>query len=384
MTGTLTAQDRFCGHFTPKQVKTTTFKLNSLPDTLVVPVVFHVLYNSSTTNISDAQIYSQINVLNQDYLKQNADTVLIPSIFKSYAKSMNIKFEIANTDPSGKSTNGILRKSVTKSTYLYSTDEAKFDSLGGDNAWDVQSYLNVWIVPKIKFGSSNVIAYSSDPSNLTDKRTDGVVVQYNCVGSVGTLASNFNKGRTLTHEIGHWLGLYHPFEGGCSGLNTSTCASEGDLICDTPPSTYSSVSCAPTVNTCSETNDTQDMTSNFMGYSVDTCMNFFTNGQYERMRQIVALYRSSITSSNGLMLSIHDKNLEDNISIYSSNEVLNILNLRENVNYSLFNSQGVELANGIVRTEYPQIPLGNIKQELIIVKLYNKHFLNTYKIINLK
>ncbi len=254
-------------------------------EVIVIPVVIHVLYNNNTQNISEAQILSQINVLNEDYMRLNADAENTPIPFQNAASDTRIIFCLAKVDPNGRYTPGIIRK-YTKEQFWLSDDEMKFSSKGGDDAWDAKKYLNIWVCNL--FGRT--LGYSVLPDGPPEK--DGVVLQYNVFGTIGTLNNEFNKGRTATHEIGHWLGLKHLWGDGQCG---------DDGVSDTPPQQTNNSYCPtfPHTSLCS-INTFGDMFMNYMDFTDDVCMNFFTWGQKSKMRSQFALGnpRNSLLSSN--------------------------------------------------------------------------------------
>ncbi|MEP6584201.1 MAG: M43 family zinc metalloprotease [Ginsengibacter sp.] len=254
-------------------------------EVIVVPVVIHLLYNNSTQNISDAQVLSQIKSLNEDYRRLNQDAQNTPLAFQNIAADTRIVFCIAKVDPNGRYTPGIIRK-YTKEQFWLSADEMKLSSKGGDDAWDSKKYLNIWVCSL--FGRT--LGYSTLPGTPADK--DGIVIQYNVFGTTGTLNSEFNKGRTVTHEIGHWLGLQHLW-------GDAQCGNDG--IDDTPPQQTNNSYCPtfPHTSSCS-VNTYGDMFMNYMDFTDDACMNLFTNGQKNKMRSQFALGnpRNSFLSSN--------------------------------------------------------------------------------------
>jgi hypothetical protein len=243
-------------------------------EVISIPVVFHVLYNNAIQNISDAQILSQLQILNDDFRRANADAVNTPAVFQRFAADTKIKFCIAKSDELGRPTNGIIRKSTHRT--VFSIDDAmKFNATGGDNAWDCTRYLNIWVC---NLGASN-LGYATQPGDPID--VDGVVIQYNALGKIGNLQPNFNKGRTATHEVAHWLGLKHLWGDNDCG---------DDHIFDTPQQSTYNNGCPnfPHMSSCSP-NGNGDMFMNFMDYSNDACMNLFTNGQRNAMRSLFAL-----------------------------------------------------------------------------------------------
>ena len=238
-------------------------------EVIMVPVVVHVLYNNNTQNISDAQVISQIVSLNNDFRRKNADTVNTPAPFKSVAADTRIQFCLAKVDPKGKYTTGIIHKYTTASQFV-ADDAMKYSAQGGDDAWDATQYLNIWVCNL--FGRT--LGYAVLPGSPAEK--DGVVIQYDVFGTIGNLTSPFNKGRTATHEIGHWLGLKHLW-------GDADCGDDG--IADTPPQESSNSGCPsfPHMSSCS-INSYGDMFMNYMDFTNDACMNMFTMGQRDEMR----------------------------------------------------------------------------------------------------
>ena len=198
------AQEHPVNNFIAKRtISLKTANRDTLPNEIInIPVVVHVLYNNSTQNISDAQVISQIVSLNNDFRRRNADTINTPAPFKSVAADTRIQFCLAKVDPNGKYTTGIIHKYTTETQFV-ADDAMKFSSQGGDDAWDASKYLNIWVCNL--FGRT--LGYAVLPGSPAEK--DGVVIQYDVFGTIGYLTSPFNKGRTATHEIGHWLGLKH-------------------------------------------------------------------------------------------------------------------------------------------------------------------------------
>jgi hypothetical protein len=235
-----------------------------------IPVVVHVVYNKAAQNISDAQVLSQIAVLNQDYQKLNADVSKVPSAWTNLVADCQIKFCLATIDPAGNATTGIRRVKTNKPQFI-DNDAVKFTSMGGDDAWPAASYLNLWVC---KLGNQ-LLGYAQFPGGSAS--TDGVVIAYTAFGNTGTVAAPYNLGRTATHEIGHWLNLFHIWGddgGACSG---------SDKVKDTPNQGNRHFGC-PTFPFVSCSNGPNgDMFMNYMDYTNDKCMFMFTNGQKTRM-----------------------------------------------------------------------------------------------------
>jgi hypothetical protein len=251
-----------------------------------IPVVFHVVYNTAAQNISDALINAQLSQLNQDFRKLNSDNSLTPSLFAGVAADMEINFCLAQQTPTGAATTGIIRKSTT-TTAFSTNDNMKRAANGGSDAWDATKYLNVWVCNM----SGGILGYAQFPGGAV--ATDGVVLQFNTVGSRTTPGSGapYNLGRTATHEVGHWLNLRHIW-------GDATCGS--DLVSDTPTHRTSNAGCPayPKTNTC--TGGGTEMTMNYMDYTDDACMYMFSAGQKARAQALFATGGSRV----GLLSSI--------------------------------------------------------------------------------
>lgn len=250
-----------------------------------IPVVVHVVYNTSAQNISDAQIMSQIDVLNEDFRRLNADKTSTPSAFSPTAADVEINFCLAGKDPNGATTTGIIRKSTTVTAFS-DNDGVKYTSSGGSNAWPTGSYLNIWVC---NLGSS-LLGYAQFPGGPS--ATDGVVILYRAFGRGYATAAPFNKGRTATHEVGHWLNLRHIW-------GDASCGS--DLVTDTPTQQTSNYGCpAYPHRTCSNTTSGDEF-MNYMDYTDDGCMNMFSVGQKSRMKALFVSggSRYNLTTSTG-------------------------------------------------------------------------------------
>jgi len=186
-----------------------------------IPVVVHVVWNTAAQNVSDAQIASQIEVLNRDFRRTNPDVGTTPAPFLPLATDARIEFVLATSDPAGAPSSGIERRQ-TSVTGFNDNDAVKSTGGGGLNAWPASQYLNIWVCPL----SGGLLGYAQFPGG--PDATDGVVIRHSAFGTTGIAAAPFNLGRTATHEIGHWLNLNHIWgdDGtGCSGT---------DNVSDTP------------------------------------------------------------------------------------------------------------------------------------------------------
>jgi hypothetical protein len=256
---------------------------------VTIPVVVHVVYNTPSENISDAQIQSQITALNKDFRKLNSDASNIPSAFSGIAADVNIEFCLASVDPSGNPTNGIIRTPTSLTSFTISGNEVKYASLGGSNAWDSSKYLNIWVCDI----SGTLLGYGQFPGG--NAATDGVVVDYMYFGTTGTATAPYNKGRTATHEIGHWMNLRHIWGDDGTGCTGS------DFVDDTPNCAGPNYGCPTYPKSSCSNGASGDLFMNFMDYTDDACMYMFTSGQATRMQAIFATGgpRASLTSSSG-------------------------------------------------------------------------------------
>jgi hypothetical protein len=257
---------------------------------ITIPVVVHVVWKTNIQNIADAQIQSQIDVLNKDYRRVNIDVINTPIVWQSVAADCEIEFCLATTDPNGQPTNGINRVQTNHGTFGMSSD-IHTESLGGADNWPNDDYLNIWVCDI----GSGLLGYASKPSNWISD-SDGLVIGYKCFGTTGTAEAPYNKGRTATHEIGHWLNLDHVWGNG--GWGSSGCNAD-DNIADTPNQEEENYDCPGfphNANACGTSNG--DMFMNYMDYTNDACMNLFTKGQKTRMISAINQYRSNMLSHN--------------------------------------------------------------------------------------
>ena len=214
----------------------------------VIPIVVHVLHNGdpigSGENISDAQVLSQITVLNEDFSATNLDFSNTPSVFTSIATNMDVEFCLAQTDPSGQPTNGINRINTGVASYTTGSIEAAKPA----TQWDPTKYFNIWVCNL----GGGVLGYAQFP-NSGAANTDGVVIGYNYFGNTGAVSPPFNKGRTATHEVGHCFGLFHIW-----GDDGGACGNAGDQIADTPDQADENYGCPnfATNTSCGNSGDT--------------------------------------------------------------------------------------------------------------------------------
>ncbi len=285
-------------------------KNNPERDNLVIniPVVVHVVYKTSTQNISDAQIQSQMTVLNQDFRKLNPDVSGTPAAFAGLAADCQINFCLATRDPNGNPTTGITRTATTRTSFS-TNDYVKKSSRGGKDPWPASSYLNIWVCNL----SNGLLGYAQFPGGSAS--TDGVVIGYKYFGTTGQATYPFNKGRTATHEIGHWLNLRHIWGDDGTGCTGS------DLVSDTPNQGGYNIGCPTFPRVTCSNGPNGDMFMNYMDYTDDRCMFMFTAGQSGRMNATLSGTRSSILSSSGCSAALVQNQTEtDNTGLTQANE----------------------------------------------------------------
>jgi PKD repeat protein len=250
-------------------------------NTIVVPTVVHVMHVGGDENVSTRQVQDAMRILNEDLRRQNSDTANTRPIFKEFGADFNVEFRLAKLDPGGNCTNGITH---TYSPITYSANDAiKETSSGGIDPWPVNKYFNIWVVGGIVLDESGVIGYAYFPS-WGMSNNYGVVIDHKYFGTIGSAIGK--DGRTLTHEVGHCLELYHTFQSGCG----SNCSSSGDAVCDTPPTASATFGCSYGLNSCANDNvgpspygtNVPDMVENYMSYNQNFCQNIFTKGQKQR------------------------------------------------------------------------------------------------------
>lgn len=243
---------------------------------LTIPMIVHVIFQTDEQNISDAQIQSQIRVLNQDFRATNPDISRVPPVWRPLATDAQIEFRLDN-----------VTRTQTDRVAFSTDDSVKFASSGGHDVVNPDTCLNIWIC-KIEGG---ILGYAQFPGGPS--ATDGVVILYSAFGTEGTAAAPFNLGRTATHEIGHYLNLHHVF-----GDSVVPNCNDDDFIGDTPTQlgpnfnkpSFPSISCNNGPN--------GDMFMNYMDYVDDDTMFMFTAQQVLRMRTALAELRPNLGVSS--------------------------------------------------------------------------------------
>lgn len=359
-----------------------TTNTNTTNSVVVIPVVVHVVYKTTAQNISDAQILSQIDALNEDFARLNADTNNTPLPFRAVASGTQFQFCMARRDPNGNMTNGIERRLTTVSSFS-TNDNVKHYSSGGLDAWDVNQYMNIWVCNM----SGGILGYGEFPATV-HTNTYGVVIQYDSFGRIGNVSAPYDQGRTLTHEIGHCFRLNHIWgddNGACSG---------SDNIADTPNQSGETYGCHtfPYTDACTTTGN-GIMYMNYMDYSDDDCLNMFTSNQATRMYVSLngfypTLFTSvacqdviaGVNSVEDFQFSVYPNPTDGilNIDMFTTNNVKDIVNVRiSDAIGKIVAEKEIGQPNGQVH----QIDLSNLESGSYFATVYSKSFKRTVKFI---
>ncbi|MGB4846922.1 MAG: zinc-dependent metalloprotease [Saprospiraceae bacterium] len=376
---------------------------------LEVNVVVHVVWNATNENLDDSIIYNQIMILNNDYNRLNPDTSNLRSIFHDEAGSANIHFNLAS----------VVRVHTDQ---LFSVDllgsnllaEAKHDADGGSDAWNPNEYLNIWVCniqPITLFGITigQILGFAFPPNNLQNwpadsgaptAGEDGVVIDYrvfggnnpNTIDNPDGSGAIVVKGRTPVHEVGHYFGLRHIWgDGGTFGPNA---CDQSDGVDDTPyANTQSAFDCDTTKNTCAQietfyNKDVPDLIENYMDYASEACMNMFTHGQVELMRNTLQGPRSGLLMPISSTSTI-DKSITFKISPNPANDHVHLdLNLDKSTSLTirLINLNG-EVMEFISAKQYPMgfnqinIETQKLTSGIYLVEIRTKEGVRTEKLV---
>lgn len=271
---------------------------------IYIPVVVHVIHNGDAyginENITDEQVQSQITVMNQDYRKLSGTPGFNNN---AVGADTQVEFVLAKVDPNGNPTNGINRVNLCQPSW---STAAINSTVKPTTIWDPMQYMNMW---SINFTDTSLLGYAQFPESslggmattAQNPNTDGVVANYTTFGSSdlasGSFAAPYDKGRTMTHEVGHFLGLRHIWgdNSTCPATNT---VNDKDFVADTPAASTANFGCPSGTNTCTG-NPGNDMIENYMDYTDDTCMSIFTTGQKARITTVLnnSPRRSSLKTS---------------------------------------------------------------------------------------
>lgn len=375
------------------------------PVTYTIPVVFHVVWNSSSPNqnLADSVLFEQINVMNEDYSRTNADTSNLRPAFLPIAGTPDIQFQLACKDTNGNFTTGIVRVETDSGfgggliPNMASISKIQNSSQGGSDAWRPSEYLNIWVGDINSGADPSLLGIATPPVGLPNwpagsvptELTDGVIIQYNAFSrnNPNTITGIPVNGRTVTHEVGHYLGVRHCAENTFGGLGGSICGDD-DGLNDTPNCDQSQQGCDLVRNSCTDTigtlGDLPDMVENYMDYSDQTCQNSFTQGQVSIMRDVIVNYRAGLLTSPGLVCpTAIDESEFDNLFEIYPNPSAGVINIKTNseldsYTLTLYNNLGQTIEPNYINKTKIQLP----HQGIYFIKISTEHGSSVKKIVN--
>ena len=398
---------------------------------ITIPVVVHIIHNDEAigvgANISDAQIQSQIDVLNEDFRRLNVDVLSVPAPFRGASADPLIQFCLAQQTPEGILTNGITRRpKPTQENYnqlevpteLQCLNKIIIDIIIKPNTiWDRDKYLNIWVsdmrqLPPVLFGQPNNVpdnnqgcnakaittGYAQFPgeipsaSNQNPQLTDGVWIRTDVFGRIGKLDADYNLGRTTTHEVGHWLNLKHIWGDDVTAEpNPFPECSLDDLVIDTPLQSSPSYDCKsfPFYDNCRPSPLYPGiMFQNFMDYSNDNCLGLFTFGQSARMDSALFNQRVSLLTSKGCVPGTLGTNQNENIEFFihpnpTKSKVFFNNSIDKFEKVSIVNSLGQEVFKSSFSTfiNNQEVDMSKLPAGVYILKFSNQKTNKSVKII---
>lgn len=235
-----------------------------------IKTVVNVVHRTAAQNVSNAQIASQIKALNSDFRATNPDRALTPTVWKGLVTDSRIQFKLVR----------VTRFKTTKTAFSHD-DGVKRASTGGVPPFKPNSHLNIWVCAL----TGGLLGYAQFPGGPS--ATDGVVINFQAFGTIGTAQAPFNRGRTTTHEVGHYFNLRHIW------ADTPDC-SGSDLVADTPNCEGPNFGTPTGVHVTCGNAPHGDMYMNYMDYTDDKGMFMFTAGQVARMRTALTFFRSGL------------------------------------------------------------------------------------------
>ena len=340
-----------------------------------IPVVFHVVYNTPEQNLPDEVFTNQIEILTQDFRRLNPNASETREIFADIAADAEIEFVLATEDPQGNPTNGINRVETEESGFFldfFSTeitlDQVKFSESGGADSWGAE-YLNIWVCNIEDTGFGQLLGFAYPPNGAANwegffdfiaEDIEGVVVHYTAVGSNNPQADAdgvaFNNGgRTLTHEVGHFLGLRHIW--GDAFFNG--CATD-DGIADTPDvASGANYNCDFSLDECTD-DELPNMIENYMDYNQDDCINMFTAEQVAVMRFNLENFRPQLI--DGQFVNVNDTKVFQNELNLFPNPASSLLHVSSNIDlkhqaYVIRDLSGRAIAQGSFDSNRAEVPL---------------------------
>lgn len=366
-------------------------------ETYSIQVVVHIVYQNEKQNIPDEQVYEVIDKVNKDYSRTNEDAGNVRQVFAERVASPNIQFEVYAIEHV--KTDTIFQFGL----FTGLPDYIKRSQYGGSDAYNTAEYLNIW-VGNIEGG---LLGYAYPPADLFNwpenasapvPELDGVVIDYEAFSVYDTFkiyrATTQDtlvipiRGRTVTHEIGHYLGLRHIWGDGLSILGIPACE-EDDGMEDTPNSGFNAgFTCDTTLNTCiADTLDEKDMIENFMDYAAETCMNSFTEDQVLHMRSVLEHERYSLIDSS-TSTSSKSPGIKPRFSIYPNpgNTYVNLVftkALNKDLMVEVYDLQGekVFLKKIVNAPRIIGVDISTFQSGIYFLKIQSAGIIHTQKLI---
>lgn len=321
--------------------------------------VVHVLWNTTTYNLSDSIVQATIDLVNKDLRRQNADTSSTPDYFLPVASDTEIELRLAQVDPNGQPTTGITHTYTDSTEFYAELNNMKYDATGGKTAWDTEHYLNIWVIRNIESdlsGGGVYLGIGTLPGSLPEDQRGIVLRTDRFLSSYGW--------RTLTHELGHYTCLLHPEA-------YDTCY-DADLVTDTPIGQIEFVaSCGDTIVTCGN-GPNGNMYMNFMSYGEYGCQNIFTEGQKVRMLNCVETQMSGLTDYYYLGVD----EVEGQIIQTFPNPATENLHFQsvQKGNYDVFNLHGSIVRTGNVNIGLNQVDVSKLPNGIYLLRCQNDDF----------
>jgi len=335
---------------------------------ITLPVVVHIVYSEDRSNISDFQVFSQMDALNEAFSGHVNLSEDILDEHRDVIGDAKINFKLACSDPNGNPTNGITRTQtdVADIGFLFERPgiyAVHHDEFGGKDPWPIDQYINIWVAEMDR----TLLGRSSLPFMLGDPNQDGIVISNLVFGFAGLAPERppYDLGRTLVHEMGHYLGLNHPWGGG--GGN---CVSD-DGIDDTPDQSEIYYDCPSelTANSCGSS----DMTKNFMGYVDDACLQYFTQGQVNRMMNVLNGFRLSLLESDALDNCGSNVNDDGEILLWnkinSREWIAYFPNIQQRISMRVYNMKGqLVLDANLQESDFVRIQMSSMPSGMYIAQ----------------
>lgn len=334
-------------------------------NTTYLPIVVHIIYSENSQNITDEQIFKQLETLNNDFIQMNENFDSTPNAFKSVAANIGIQFCLASKDENGNETTGITRTETNISEI--GLTELYFESdNGGKDPWNVDQFINIWVAD---FGNTEILGVTPFPGEAVPKNKDGILINYKYFGVGGDHQDiNRNLGKVLTHEMGHYFGLKHIWG------NLGTICADDDEIDDTPLQNEPTFGCPdfPSPDECTQGNGI--MYCNFMDYTNDECLSMFTEGQKNVILNTLDNFRAGL-KEEGIMncvVDVQEKELQG-LEIYpnpASNVIwINFEKEEMNRKLQMYNISGILVKEIDVEFQENNLEIGDLSKGIYFFRI---------------